>query len=66
MKHTAVRIDDLMYKGCEPHWMCTRCKMAVPFHCCNKQQFEEFECREKDIEEANKKTTNRPTGQKGQ
>lgn len=44
MKHKAVRIDNLMYKGCEPHWKCVRCGMCVPFYCYTKEQFENQEC----------------------
>lgn len=44
MKHKAVRIDNLMYKGCEPHWKCVRCGICVPFHCYTKEQFENQEC----------------------
>ena len=44
MKHKVVRIDNLMYKGCEPHWKCVRCGMCVPFHCYTKEQFENQEC----------------------
>ena len=46
MKHEAVRVDNLMYKGCEPHWKCIYCGECVPFHCYNKQQFEERNCKE--------------------
>ena len=46
MKHKAVRIDNLMYKGCEPHWKCTICGECVPFHCYKKEEFEELECKE--------------------
>ena len=44
MKHKVVRIDNLMYNGCEPHWKCTRCGKCVPFHCYTKEQFENQEC----------------------
>ena len=43
-KHKAIRIDNLMYKGCEPHWQCTICGMAVPFHCYTKEEFEQKCC----------------------
>ena len=46
MKHKAIRIDNLMYKGCEAHWRCIHCGMCVPFHCYNKELFEEMECKE--------------------
>lgn len=46
MKHVAVRVDNLMYEGCEPHWGCLICSVCVPFHCYrNKKDFEELECR---------------------
>lgn len=44
MKHKAIRVDDLMYKGCEPHWQCVHCKKAVPFHCYTKEEFESQCC----------------------
>ena len=45
MKHKAVRVDNLMYKGCEPHWKCVHCGECVPFHCYSKKQFEERDCK---------------------
>lgn len=44
MKHKAVRVDNLMYKGCEPHWKCLNCGDCVPFHCYTKEEFEEKCC----------------------
>ena len=44
MKHKAIRIDNLMYKGCEPHWKCALCGDVVPFHCYTKQEFENRCC----------------------
>lgn len=44
MKHKAIRVDNLMYKGCEPHWQCTYCGKAVPFHCYTKEEFENQCC----------------------
>lgn len=44
MKHKAIRVDNLMYKGCEPHWKCVFCGDAVPFHCYTKQEFENRCC----------------------
>lgn len=44
MKHKAIRVDNLMYKGCEPHWKCTICGDAVPFHCYTKEEFENMCC----------------------
>ena len=44
VKHKAIRVDNLMYKGCEPHWKCTICGDVVPFHCYTKEQFENLCC----------------------
>ena len=44
MKHKAIRVDDLMYKGCEPHWRCIHCGDTVPFHCYTKEEFENQCC----------------------
>ena len=44
MTHKAVRVDNLMYNGCEAHWKCTVCGKCVPFHCYSKSQFESQEC----------------------
>ena len=44
MKHKAIRVDNLMYKGCEPHWKCTLCGDTVPFHCYTKEEFENRCC----------------------
>jgi hypothetical protein len=44
MKHKAVRVDNLMYEGCELHWKCVNCGMIVPHHCYNKEQFEQLDC----------------------
>lgn len=48
MKHKAVRVDNLMYKGCEPHWKCTICGTCVPFHCYTREEFEQQECKGND------------------
>ena len=49
MKHgleNIIRVNNLMYNGCEPHWKCKKCGMCVPFHCYNKEQFaEKDDCR---------------------
>lgn len=48
MKHSLVRVDDLLYKGCEPYWRCIHCGATIPFHCClSKEQPEQQECRGK-------------------
>lgn len=44
-KHTVIRIDNLMYKGCEPHWKCIKCGNCTPFHCYTKEMIEEMECK---------------------
>lgn len=36
-KHTVIRVDNLMYKGCEPHWKCAKCGICIPFHCYSKE-----------------------------
>ena len=44
MKHgrkNIIRVNNLMYNGCKPHWKCKKCGMCVPFHCYNKEQFAE-------------------------
>ena len=53
MKHKAVRIENLMCKGCEPHWKCVICGECVPFHCYKKNEFEEKECRGIKMENKN-------------
>ena len=55
MKHKVVRIDNLMYKGCEPHWKCIRCGKCVPFHCYTKEQFENQDCRPSSTDNSNRK-----------
>ena len=48
MKHgieNIVRVNDLMYKGCELHWKCVKCGDCVPFHCFSKEEFAELECK---------------------
>ena len=51
MKHKAIRVDNLMYKNCEPHWKCIICGECVPFHCYTKEQFEQLDCKGKGQEE---------------
>ena len=55
MKHKVVRIDNLMYNGCEPHWKCTRCGKCVPFHCYTKEQFESQDCKPDFADNYNRK-----------
>ena len=45
MKHEVIRVDNLMYKGCEPHWKCVKCGKCVPFHCYSKRDFEMQKCK---------------------
>ena len=44
MKHKAIRVDNLMYKGCEPHWHCTQCDVYIPIHCYTKEELENMDC----------------------
>ena len=50
MTHKVVKIENLMYKGCEAHWGCTRCGYIVPFHCYKREELEQRECKPVDIE----------------
>ena len=50
MKHKVIRVDNLMYVGCEPHWKCVKCDVCIPFHCYKKQQIESQECKGKHTE----------------
>jgi hypothetical protein len=43
-QHRVVRVNDLMYKGCEPHWKCVKCGICIPFHCYKKDEIEKQEC----------------------
>ena len=44
MKHKAVIVNDLFYKGCEPQWMCERCGRYAPVRLYNQKEFEEMSC----------------------
>ena len=55
LKHKVVRVDNLMYNGCEPHWKCTRCGKCVPFHCYTKKEFESQDCRPSSTDNPNRK-----------
>ena len=44
MKHKAIRVENLMYKGCESHWKCVHCGDVAPFHCYTKEEFEKKCC----------------------
>lgn len=50
MNHKAIRVDNLMYKGCEPHWKCVHCGKCIPFQCWTKEQFEAQECDQQNSE----------------
>ena len=39
-----IRVENLLYKGCEPHWKCLRCGESTPFHSCTKEQFADQVC----------------------
>jgi len=43
-QHRVELVRDLMYKGCEVHWKCTKCGICIPNHCFKKDQIENFEC----------------------
>ena len=45
MTHKVTRVDNLMYKGCEPHWKCIYCNNYYPFHCYSKEEIENIECK---------------------
>ena len=47
-KHQVKRVDNLMYKGCEPHWHCPNCDEYWPFHCYSKSDLEQMECKGKE------------------
>ena len=49
MKHKAIRVENLMYKGCEPHWKCVHCNECVPLHCYDKKSFEAMECKKSNL-----------------
>lgn len=50
MTHKVERINNLMYKGCEPHWRCTICGICIPFHCYSKNDIEKMECPGKKVQ----------------
>lgn len=45
MTHKVIRIENLMYKGCESHWKCVRCGVCIPLHCWDKEDLEKMECK---------------------
>lgn len=55
LTHKVIRVDNLMYDGCEPHWKCTRCGKCVPFHCYTKEQFESQDCKPSSTDDSNRK-----------
>jgi hypothetical protein len=46
MKHKVKRVDNLMHKGCEPHWQCVHCGIYVPFHCYKREEIENSNCED--------------------
>jgi len=55
-KHKLIRVENLMYKGCESHWKCVHCGIYVPFHCYKKEVIENSYCKDgyMGIKEVNK------------
>lgn len=45
--HEVERVENLMYKGCEPHWHCIHCDNYWPFHCYSRKDLEQMTCPEK-------------------
>lgn len=43
-KHKVIRVDNLMYDGCEPHWKCIKCGEYIAFHCYSKAEIEKQCC----------------------
>ena len=43
--HKVERVDNLMYRGCEPHWHCVLCGDYWPFHCYSKNDLEQMACK---------------------
>ena len=48
--HKVERVENLMYKGCEPHWHCIYCDDYWPFHCYGRKDLEQMPCVSKDGE----------------
>lgn len=48
-KHKMKRRENLMYKGCEPHWECVNCGECIPFHCFTKEQCEQMDCDKDNV-----------------
>lgn len=42
--HEVKRVENLMYKRCEPHWHCIYCDNYWPFHCYGKRDLEQMKC----------------------
>ena len=42
--HKVIQYNNLMYKGCEPHWKCIKCGNYYPFHCYTKEEIESLPC----------------------
>lgn len=45
MKHKAIIVKDLLYKGCEIHFKCVHCGECIPRHCYSLKEFENMECK---------------------
>lgn len=45
MKHIAIVVKDLMYKGCEIHFKCKKCGLCLPRHCYSQKEFESLDCK---------------------
>ena len=44
LNHEVERFENLMYKGCEPHWHCIHCDNYWPFHCYGRRDLEKMKC----------------------
>lgn len=45
MKHKAIIVQNLLYKGCEVHFKCKYCGICIPRHCYTLEQFEKLDCK---------------------
>lgn len=57
--HEVERFENLMYKGCEPHWHCIHCDNYWPFHCYGKKDLEQMECPSRNDRLVNKSKQNK-------
>lgn len=51
LNHEVERFENLMYKGCEPHWHCIHCDNYWPFHCYGRRDLEQMKCPARNKEE---------------